>query len=778
MSDSATGSSGPVTQGYMPLTRMQEKAAQLRQELDVLNKNERHAQFKRNTSIKVPGEASAAGRSGSRRLPRSSTMASSVGGPGGSGGGRTSFANLAMSLSGLGGGGGAFTSGLPLERPGSAAGAASRMSSRRVSNASGANTDVSGDERPFGGGASRSPSRRGGVGPRSSSRGAAMRDMQEHYAAAISRQNALEDHAAELENRVNELTADNERRQESYMRREAQLQGEIARLEDQLRVARGERPNHPAFGKATANIKELHAQVVDQIEGLLDAQAAALRTEEHSALRRFTVRLNELEAAVAAERGKPNKEDADWMEKTMALRTELETTQNIAQILDKKHALLAEENGRLRSQFKLQEEDREYLIKQTVALKKENAALRNQLVAALQEVATLNGERDDFLMALEDGGALGAAGGAAGGVGMAGRPPHTAQGRPMSAMSRPMSAVSARGGLAGPSGMAAGAGGGADSQIQIKIQRYEDVIESLKKLLEGERRRTKQARAAHTLELQQRTSLQAVLRQCIDDVRERRRALEAEGHREQSNAERAQARSRPLSGRGPGGSAPVSRPLSGTPLGAAAAMRRPGSAALSRPGSGRAAAAAVASAVRVSATGGMAPPGPPSFAYEQGQGGAMGGGGGGDAWGSDGVGAPLVLSAAEREALVEALLANEEVLKVVFDKTFPGVAPHPPSDPYLDRMAAWQEQRDAQVVANAKVLAATKNAVVPSAAALAASTPGGALVKEAAARPWVLNVDAMLSDFLGGGGGGAGARGGGHHGDGAGAASGGGAPGR
>lgn len=57
------------------------------------------------------------------------------------------------------------------------------------------------------------------------------------------------------QNRVRDLTSDNERRQESYMRREAQLQGEIGRLEDQLRVARGERPNHPAFGKATTNIK-------------------------------------------------------------------------------------------------------------------------------------------------------------------------------------------------------------------------------------------------------------------------------------------------------------------------------------------------------------------------------------------------------------------------------------------------------------------------------------------------------------------------------------------
>lgn len=51
-----------------------------------------------------------------------------------------------------------------------------------------------------------------------------------------------------------------------------------------------------------------------------------------------------------------------------------------------------------------------------------------------------------------------------------------------------------------------------------------------------------------------------------------------------------------------------------------------------------------------------------------------------------------------------------QVLKVVFDKTFPGVAPHPPSDPYLDRMAAWQEQREAQVVANAKVLAGRRRA--------------------------------------------------------------------
>ncbi len=82
-------------------------------------------------------------------------------------------------------------------------------------------------------------------------------------------------------------------------------------------------------------------------------------------------------------------------------------------MLDKKYAVLADENGRLRSQFKLQEEDREYLIKQTVALKKENAALKNQLGAVLQVGRGGGGQ--------EWGGGLGAAVSGAAWAGPAGR---------------------------------------------------------------------------------------------------------------------------------------------------------------------------------------------------------------------------------------------------------------------------------------------------------------------------------------------------------------------
>lgn len=77
-------------------------------------------------------------------------------------------------------------------------------------------------------------------------------------------------------------------------------------------------------------------------------------------------------------------------------------------------------------------------------------------------------------------------------------------------------------GAAASSGLPAGVDRDA---VQIKIARYDDVIDSLKRLLEAERRRTKQARAAHTAELAQRTQLQAILRQCVEDVRGRRRML-------------------------------------------------------------------------------------------------------------------------------------------------------------------------------------------------------------------------------------------------------------
>lgn len=671
--------------------KMQEKAAQLKQELDSMTKSEKHAQFKRNLSIFVAHDGGTAG--GTRRFPRTPGAAAGGGQP---------------------------------DRPTSA------VSGRRISAAS--NTTI-GTEASVNDDARSAAARR--TSARSPSR-AANRDLHEQLQAAISRQNQLEEVVADQEHQVRTLSEDNERRQDSYMRREEQLKADIATLEDQLKVARGERPTNPAFGKVTENIKELHTMVVGKIEELLDAQATTLRAEEHGTLRRFASRLNELEAQVASERGTPSKSEGEWMERTMALRQELHATQEIAQVLDKKYQVLAEENRRLKSQFGLQEEDREYLIRQTVALKKENAALRNQVGSLLGDVSALTDEREELLAGIGGGGRP--AGGGGGGA----------------------ASTSAAGGA---QALAAD-----PQQVQIKVQRYEDVIDSLKRLLEDERRRTKQARAAHTAELQQRTQLQGLLRQCIEDVRDRRRGIETTSAKEQQSAERASARNRPVSARPPA-SASVSRPVNASPFGLNLAAVTAGPGGASIPSSGltptsftprRPLSAAAPPGGSFGARPVSAAP-PPAYPHQQPRSARAS-----SADGSQAGDAPAVseldraLSPRSRGALVEALLTHEELLKLLFDRTFPGVTPHPPSDPMLDKMAAWQDQRDAQVAANAKVLAAARAGALPPSAAVRDATPGGLLVKEAAAKPWVLNVDAMMSQFLQGGGpggGGAGAAG-------------------
>ena len=76
----------------------------------------------------------------------------------------------------------------------------------------------------------------------------------------------------------------------------------------------------------------------------------------------------------------------------------------------------------------------------------------------------------------------------------------------ISSSGRPASAVAAA---------ASGVGGGvsasastAASAAAIKLERCEEVIKGLRSMVEAERKRTRQARAAHTAVLQQRTELQ------------------------------------------------------------------------------------------------------------------------------------------------------------------------------------------------------------------------------------------------------------------------------
>ncbi len=92
------------------------------------------------------------------------------------------------------------------------------------------------------------------------------------------------------------LEGDLQQRQESYMRREDELQSQIAQLQGDLAAARGERnaAQDGRFGKATQTIQELHGQVVGEIEQLLSKQAISIKHDEQTQTRRLKNRLNEV----------------------------------------------------------------------------------------------------------------------------------------------------------------------------------------------------------------------------------------------------------------------------------------------------------------------------------------------------------------------------------------------------------------------------------------------------------------------------------------------------
>lgn len=113
---------------------------------------------------------------------------------------------------------------------------------------------------------------------------------------------------------------------------------------------------------------------------------------------------------------------------------------------------------------------------------------------------------------------------------------------------------------------------------------------------------------------------------------------------------------------------------------------------------------------------------------------------------------PGSLTSDEREKLISRLVRKEEVLIAIGSVLQPGAAPPTlPGDVFrLDRLAAAREERDACVVANARVMQATTGqAGKPLPASLVLNATNGSEVqREAAARPWVFAVDRMLSEFL------------------------------
>lgn len=225
--------------------------------------------------------------------------------------------------------------------------------------------------------------------------------------------------------------------------------------------------------------------------------------QEKDLLRAFRARLYSVQEELESEKNKTDDGASAWIEKSKQLETEVEWTKELADRLDRLNQSLTRENQRLKTQFTTQENDREFLVKQLVGVKKDNVRLRNEYEALQRElhqlkeepVLLLNGSSSNANSSLAMGTVLSASTSAL---------PKMSGGNSVSSMTALRPSTAAMPSLA---------------TLPDADNRYKEIIKRLKRLLEVERRNLQQVRASYKLELQGRTELEMVLKECIQDVR-------------------------------------------------------------------------------------------------------------------------------------------------------------------------------------------------------------------------------------------------------------------
>ncbi|TMW62045.1 hypothetical protein Poli38472_009538 [Pythium oligandrum] len=303
---------------------------------------------------------------------------------------------------------------------------------------------------------------------------------------------------------VAQLEQELSRRQESYVRRERQYKVRIQELEAQLNETRVKTAKEGSLDSTMDNLRQMHRSIMESVDHVQDRTSKILQEQEKDLLRAFRARLYSVQEELESEKNKTDDGASAWIQKSKQLETEVEWTKELADRLDRLNQSLTRENQRLKTQFTTQENDREFLVKQLVTVKKDNVRLRSEYESVKQQLEELKDERE-----------------------RQSTPPQYQLSSPvsstlLSASTSALPKVSYRDGssrVSTPNIRPNTAVGGASMVLPEADNRYKEIIKRLKRVLDVERRNLQQVRASYKQELQQRTELEMVLKECIQDVR-------------------------------------------------------------------------------------------------------------------------------------------------------------------------------------------------------------------------------------------------------------------
>lgn len=318
----------------------------------------------------------------------------------------------------------------------------------------------------------------------------------------------------------NKLSDDFMRRQTRYRKREEEYRRRIEELQRELRIRLGYEVN--AYDKNMMVINALRDELDANIDGIDDKIMSLKDEQEQDIIRKFSTDINKLKAEIENTTSNKGNSTANMKDRENKLQQHLVVISSIAQRIENENRALMKKNTELKKEYQSQENDRELLLKQLVMLKKENAKTKEEIDYYNRIVEEKKEEEGENIPVKST-------------------PAKSQKSSSKRTKSRtllnsrkntkregmPLGVDSMRHST-GMFGMAQGIRNedlGTINPLQKpqeteedKIKRYERIIEKLKKTLDFERKNLKSARTQYQSEMQHKTELEEMLKECVNQV--------------------------------------------------------------------------------------------------------------------------------------------------------------------------------------------------------------------------------------------------------------------
>lgn len=287
-------------------------------------------------------------------------------------------------------------------------------------------------------------------------------------------QQQLEDERTKVKNLHYRITE----RQERYVKREQEYRRTIADFEKKLKgkVQNVQIPLNELTTKNLEKMNGFHGDIIKNISTIQYKTTHILQDQEKEIVKQFNHLLNEKSRELAEERKRKIDGMGSYSEKEYQIYRELELRRTSVELLESKNKFLHKQNSELKIEFKSQESDKSMLELQLAELKNRNEKLREDL-NKIKELNPLEGLSPEPESHSPD----------------SHRKFHSKSERSSMQYSKSV----------------------ADPQDQ----KYQNVVNKLKRLHEIEKKNLRAARTAYSRELQKKADLERILRESVEDVK-------------------------------------------------------------------------------------------------------------------------------------------------------------------------------------------------------------------------------------------------------------------